>query len=409
MRTNKKSLTLVSKIKFDKNLVKNKNLYNINKIKNNLESPHLKLSNSINKNEYEIKNKYFICPNCKSEIPILIPYIIKNKIYFRVKCNCKFEKNMKAKEFLQNNISFYEINKLYCDLCKNIIKNKNNNTNIKEKYNYEDKENYDEENNDEVFSLNFIDENENIINKFKKEKEIDYFNCSNNDNIDNNDNLNENNINYCINCNKYICNLCEKNFKEKENHHFIFPFEFFYNNLCEKHDIYHINYYCKECVQGLCKKCIKDNKHKDHNIITLEKFYYILKDQYKKFNINKIKEKLEYNKKLIDNYIKVCCKLKIELNNQLIDIYNFNETFNNFILNYLKRIYEIIENTSTSKLFCFNLLYNFSLILNFNYNLLDLNFSLNYDYDKNQIEEMTTDLIKYFRTDYIIKIINSII
>ena len=91
-----------------------------------------------------------------------------------------------------------------------------------------------------------------------------YYNCTECPSLIEITSLNENN-----NTIKFICikNNEEKTFTVKEYLEMMEKYKS--NNIikdkCDKHNYKQYRYYCLDCKQNLCRKCIKTKMHKNHN------------------------------------------------------------------------------------------------------------------------------------------------
>ena len=88
-------------------------------------------------------------------------------------------------------------------------------------------------------------------------------------------------VEYCENCQKFFCNVCQIYHKDLINGHKRIPVK--YLNICKKHmNGNKINSYCEKCKKELCSICDLNN-HNQHNIISIQDYW------------NKVKDKLQFN------------------------------------------------------------------------------------------------------------------
>ena len=156
----------------------------------------------------------------------------------------------------------------------------------------------------------------------------------------NKNNTPENEFYICFTCMKNICPSCKTN---HDISHIINNYDD-RNYICTKHNKPFIKY-CKECNKEICNKCEK--KHKDHDILRYKKLLIDKEDLIKtseklkhiidiwKFKINIIKEIFEKMNHVLDIYLKI--------NNDIIDNYNTNQR-NYYILNNISYLNKFNEN-----------------------------------------------------------------
>ncbi len=120
-------------------------------------------------------------------------------------------------------------------------------------------------------------------------------------------------VEYCENCQKFFCNVCEIYHKDLINGHKGIPVK--YLNICKKHmNVNKINSYCKKCKEELCSIC-DINNHNQHNIISIPDYW------------NKVNDKLQFNSPQ---------ELERKLNNE-------KKNFENVIINSLEKITFLIN------------------------------------------------------------------
>ena len=148
---------------------------------------------------------------------------------------------------------------------------------------------------------------------------------------------------YCINCKQVLCYRCLYNHIEKQ-HKTIYLSR--YDSTCLEHN-HDFSHYCKNCNKNICLLCL--NKHKQHNIILLSQIFinddYLQKIKNKKNDIFKIKnikneiiEELKKQIKLIEDIY-----LKYEKNINLLSCL-INNLMNTYVYEKKLNNYEIIEN-----------------------------------------------------------------
>ena len=83
-------------------------------------------------------------------------------------------------------------------------------------------------------------------------------------------NSNNENLNclYCIDCSKWICDDCRKNFDETEKTHNYSKYPVIFSEFCDIHINYEKLFYCLTCKEDLCIKCLYSHQ-KNHKIINL--------------------------------------------------------------------------------------------------------------------------------------------
>ena len=144
--------------------------------------------------------------------------------------------------------------------------------------------------------------------------------------------INNKSLYYCRECYNIICKKCIKIHQEKQIHKNIIDINVI-DDICYIHNEINI-LYCKTCEESICNKCIKSKKHKEHDINELKFLDLInLKKKCIKFR-NKLSKNLEEyklrlfkqrkNEKLNDFKDNKEIKLYIkELKNINIDIVDF--------------------------------------------------------------------------------------
>ena len=139
-------------------------------------------------------------------------------------------------------------------------------------------------------------------------------------------NSNNENLNclYCIDCSKWICDDCRKNFDETEKTHNYSKYPVIFSEFCDIHINYEKLFYCLTCKEDLCIKCLYSHQ-KNHKIINLIEYYNKVKELYSIKNIeNRI---LEFNKK--NEELKNKCLENFEKIENEFEIIS-NETDNDF-------------------------------------------------------------------------------
>jgi len=139
----------------------------------------------------------------------------------------------------------------------------------------------------------------------------------------------------CLMCKKNLCPLCES---IHDNNHKIIDYEK-KNYNCINHDEKYISY-CNKCKINLCSKC--EIEHNNHEII---KYINILPNENKiKGEINQFRNKIDKLNNKINNIINILNKIK-----ENIEIYYKinNDAMNNYIKENLN--YEILYNINEIK------------------------------------------------------------
>ena len=189
----------------------------------------------------------------------------------------------------------------------------------------------------------FLDEYENIQKNGYSKMKCDK--CQNRDII-----FNDKELYKCTSCNINICSICKLS---HESTHILINYEDI-KHICFNHNKPN-NSYCKECKLNICKECLNDNNHKNHDIIS-------------------------YNEIQIDKNI---------INNQMNELRNKINRFNVDVKKIINKLDTVMKNL--------NILYKISYNI---MNKINENIYLNYE----EIQD-----IKKMDNNYVIKDINLIL
>ena len=108
-------------------------------------------------------------------------------------------------------------------------------------------------------------------------------------------------VEYCENCQKFFCNVCQIYHKDLINGHKRIPVK--YLNICKKHmNGNKINSYCEKCKKELCSICDLNN-HNQHNIISIQDYWNKVKDKLQFNSTQELERKLNNEKKNFENVI----------------------------------------------------------------------------------------------------------
>ncbi len=149
---------------------------------------------------------------------------------------------------------------------------------------------------------------------------------------------------YCENCQKFFCDICESYHKDLVNGHKTIPSKFINDlNICKKHNNgKKITLYCEKCDKGLCSLCDLV-KHTEHNIISIKEYWNKIYDKLKFNSTVELEKKLNNEKTNFESVIATSLEKITYLTNKLdklrgliFDFYYLsnrsNEIFSQFIL-----------------------------------------------------------------------------
>ena len=224
-------------------------------------------------------------------------------------------------------------------------------------------------------------------------------------------------VNYCFQCQQFLCSLCKTIHNTLNKTHIISDEEIKIDKICDRHLVQNeIVSHCLECNMNLCETCLKehnihhdiydlktcfprnlsDKYYEDFKLIHVTFFKYI--NEAKKIIDEKIleeKNKLEQNE---EN------EKRIELKNavkNMDSIFKKNNDMNQDLIKLISLMFENYYNTieSTPN---FNIIYQLKILTRFNNNLKP------FKYDENlTVIENITSFINYLNKIYIIKTINT--
>jgi hypothetical protein len=218
-------------------------------------------------------------------------------------------------------------------------------------------------------------------------------------------------INYCFQCQEFLCSLCKSIHDTLNKDHVVSDEEIKIDKICDRHlEDNEIISYCNECNMNLCGTCLKDhNIH--HDIYDLKNFFpRNLIDKYcedfklihiaffkyineaKKIIDEKIKEKLDGEENINDTKTAIknannLFQKNMEMNKDLIKVINL--MFDNY--------YNTIEQSPN-----FNIIYQLKNVTRFNNNLKQ------FKYDDNiSLYENINSFMEYLKTIFLIKTIDT--
>ena len=228
-------------------------------------------------------------------------------------------------------------------------------------------------------------------------------------------------INYCFECQQFLCSLCYTVHNTLNKNHTISDEAIKIDKICDRHlNNNNIVSYCKECYMNLCETCLKehnihhdiynltncfsrdlcDKSFEDFKLIHITFFKYI--NEAKKIFDEKIMElKIKENKAAEEGE-------EIEPNEELkssikkLDLlYNKNNDMNQDLIKLISLMFENYYNTiDTSP--NFNIIYQLKNLTRFNNNLKS------FKYDENQsLLDNINAFINYLNKIYILKTINT--
>lgn len=234
-----------------------------------------------------------------------------------------------------------------------------------------------------------IEENDDLYLKYQ---------CSTNKKISITEIINENingennNFHYCLNCQKSIIDI-EKNIHNKE--HILLNKSFNIRKKCQKHLLENINFYCIECDEHFCSKCITIF-HNEHKIVELKKLINEEKFNLKKKEYFQFKKKINlYNKDLYEKIIS-SFENDVSKKEKLKNIYEKNKDINNklnFLIESFFTIYEALKNYPN-----YYIIFNLINFTTFNKNEINI--------DKNDISSEFYSIKVYYNNNYIIHLNN---
>ena len=223
-------------------------------------------------------------------------------------------------------------------------------------------------------------------------------------------------VNYCFQCQQFLCSLCKTIHDTLNKEHSISDEEISIDKICDRHiDGNEIVSHCAECNMNLCSTCLKEhNIH--HDIYDIKNFFpkNLCDKYYEDFKLIHITffKYINEAKKILDEKI-LEEKRKEEENDQekndelknavknMNCIYEKNNEMNQDLIKLISLMFENYYNTIETTPY-FNIIYQLKSLTRFNSNLKS------FKYDENiSIIDNITNFTNYLKKIYIIKTINT--
>ena len=223
-------------------------------------------------------------------------------------------------------------------------------------------------------------------------------------------------VNYCFQCQQFLCSLCKTIHDTLNKEHSISDEEISIDKICDRHiDGNEIVSHCAECNMNLCSTCLKEhNIH--HDIYDIKNFFpkNLCEKYYEDFKLIHITffKYINEAKKILDEKI-LEEKRKEEENDQekndelknavknMNCIYEKNNEMNQDLIKLISLMFENYYNTIETTPY-FNIIYQLKSLTRFNSNLKS------FKYDENiSIIDNITNFTNYLKKIYIIKTINT--
>jgi WD40 repeat protein len=221
-------------------------------------------------------------------------------------------------------------------------------------------------------------------------------------------------VNYCFQCQQFLCSLCKTIHDTLNKEHSISDEEISIDKICDRHiEGNEIISHCAECNMNLCSTCLKEhNIH--HDIYDIKTFFpkNLCDKYYEDFKlihitffkyINEAKkiidEKILEEKRKEEDDTNKNEELKTAVKNMNC-IYEKNNEMNQDLIKLISLMFENYYNTIESTPY-FNIIYQLKSLTRFNSNLK----SFKYDENISLIENIT-NFINYLKKVYIIKTID---
>ena len=220
-------------------------------------------------------------------------------------------------------------------------------------------------------------------------------------------------INYCFQCQEFLCSLCKSIHDTLNKDHIISDEAIKIDKICDRHlEDNEIISYCNECNMNLCSTCLKehnihhdiydlknffpknliDKYFEDFKLIHIAFFKYI--NEAKKIMDEKIKEKKDEEDENAKNDIKTAIK-----NSNLL--YQKNKEMNQDLIKIISLMFDNYYNTIESSP-NFNIIYQLKNLTRFNNSLKQ------YKYDDNMsLLENINSFIDYLKKVFIIKTLDT--
>ena len=222
-------------------------------------------------------------------------------------------------------------------------------------------------------------------------------------------------VNYCFQCQQFLCSLCKTIHDTLNKEHSISDEEISIDKICDRHiEGNEIISHCAECNMNLCSTCLKEhNIH--HDIYDIKTFFpkNLCDKYYEDFKLIHITffKYINEAKKIIDEKI-LEEKRNEEENEQKNDelktaiknmncIYEKNNDMNQDLIKLISLMFENYYNTIESTPY-FNIIYQLKSLTRFNSNLK----SFKYDENISLIDNIT-NFTNYLKKIYIIKTLNT--
>ena len=222
-------------------------------------------------------------------------------------------------------------------------------------------------------------------------------------------------VNYCFQCQQFLCSLCKTIHDTLNKEHSISDEEISIDKICDRHiEGNEIISHCAECNMNLCSTCLKEhNIH--HDIYDIKTFFpkNLCDKYYEDFKLIHITffKYINEAKKIIDEKISEE-KRNEEENEQKNDelktaiknmncIYEKNNDMNQDLIKLISLMFENYYNTIESTPY-FNIIYQLKSLTRFNSNLK----SFKYDENISLIDNIT-NFINYLKKIYIVKTLNT--
>ena len=222
-------------------------------------------------------------------------------------------------------------------------------------------------------------------------------------------------VNYCFQCQQFLCSLCKTIHDTLNKEHSISDEEISIDKICDRHiEGNEIISHCAECNMNLCSTCLKEhNIH--HDIYDIKTFFpkNLCDKYYEDFKLIHITffKYINEAKKIIDEKI-LEEKRNEEENEQKNDelktaiknmncIYEKNNDMNQDLIKLISLMFENYYNTIESTPY-FNIIYQLKSLTRFNSNLKS------FKYDENiPLIDNITNFTNYLKKIYIIKTLNT--
>lgn len=191
---------------------------------------------------------------------------------------------------------------------------------------------------------------------------------------------------YCNNCNHIYCSKCISTHKK---HVYIPLSKLDYYCVFHQSDLYCA--YCYDCAMNLCKKCIKDKKHQNHNCKEFKNLMTKNDRNYLKEKLGLAQSKLEFNTQFVNAFVKRVNKEENKV--EIVNAERQNLIQNNDILELINFFITVYDNSKNKN---FSIIHN--LTENINLNVNKFKFIAN----NLTLESAYQQLLSYYTNDFII-------